>query len=80
MSKCLNNRELQTRSGSASAGLKKCKILDQMMSLRDTLARRKTESNLEAAYTLASLIDSYCPLFCSSFDKKTLLPSKSMSQ
>ena len=51
MSKFLKKRELQTRSGAAATSLKKCKFFDQMLFLRDTLANRKTESNLEASYT-----------------------------
>ena len=75
MSKSLQNSELQTCYGAAATSLQKCKvwIFNQMLFLRDILANRKTESNLEASYILLSPTNRYSPLFRFSFDKKTPL-------
>ena len=75
MSKCLKNHELQTQSGAAATSLKKCKLFDQMLFLRDTLANRKSESNLEASYT-SPLLTNPSPSFWSSFDNQNPQPSK----
>ena len=50
-----------------------------MLFLRATLANRKTESNLEAAYTLPSLTNLSSP-FQSSFDNETPPPSNKVKE
>ena len=50
-----------------------------MLFLRVTLANRKTESNLEAAYTLPSLTNLSTP-FQSSFDNETPPPSNKVKE
>ena len=74
-SKCLKNRELQTLSGAEATSLEKCKLFYQIPSLPDTLANRKTKSNLEAANISRSPTNP-SPPFQSSFDNETPPPSK----